>query len=328
MRNQVNWILFKERKHPIPRKPRIGVLMGEKSNPFWSEMKHYFEVFAPQKGIEIQFYWPLPIGDTRAQMQLFRHILALGFDLIIINPLNRNNLVPRIIQACRQKIPVLDVGAKTDPDLVSKAKPYYFPVHTVDFYRQGGMGARHIIKKIRSFKSKKVVILEGREDAAQSRGRSQGAADAFAEEKSIQVIKREPADFERLKAKKIAIRILSETPGVSAFFCANDLMALGVADALRGLKDKRKVIIVGVDLIPEARKAIQSGRMEASVAFSTASVAKAVLRTARKVLAERSISIGYLVKSSLVTKKNLDSWKKRNLPAGNRKIVSSRGLKT
>jgi len=139
-----------------------------------------------------------------------------------------------------------------------------------------------------------------------------GAADAFAKEKSIQRVIRDSADFDRKKARRAATRILSIDPEVGAFFCANDLMALGVVDAIRRLKWQPETLVVGVDLIQEAREAIRADLMEASVAFSTASVAKAVLESALKVLKGKAVGKAYLVKSALVHRRNLDSWEERN----------------
>lgn len=312
MKSKTNQHTLKEGGFQFPRTPHIGVLMGEKSNPFWSELKHHLEMPARNMGFEIQFFWPSPDGGiVRKQIEMFHHLLTLGFDLMIINPLSRDNLVSGIREAALQKIPVLDVGAKTDPEAVLKAKPYYFPIRTVDFYRQGVMGAKYIVKKIKSRETKKVVILEGRKEATQSIGRSRGAADAFGKEKCVQLVKREPADFERLKAKKIATQIIAEDLGVDAFFCANDLMALGVADAFQNLERKNKILIVGVDLIQESQEAIRAGLMDASVAFSTASVAKAVLKSALNVIRGEAVTDKYQVRSFLVNRENLDSWDDR-----------------
>ena len=52
--------------------------------------------------------------------------------------------------------------------------------------------------------------------------------------------------------------------------------------------------------------------IEASVAYSTASVAKAVPESALKVLRGDVVADGYLVKGSLVNWGKLDSWENRN----------------
>jgi ABC-type sugar transport system substrate-binding protein len=297
-------------KSRISRRPRIGVLLGEKGNSFWFELKQYLEEFAKAGGLEIHFFWPPASNMLPGQLSVFIEMITLDFDLIIINPLSRGNLLTGIVTAGRKNIPVLDVGAKTDPDLIPSKTCFYFPVRTVDFSLQGVMGAEYIIRKIKNRRNKGVVVIEGRAEARQSRERSQGAVDSFVKEKSIRLVARKAADFERRKAEKLAERLLLEDSEIGAFFCANDIMALGVAETVRKLNRKKGVIIVGVDLIQKARESLRAGLIDASVAFSTASVAQTVLESARKVLAGQSVSKDYQVKSTLVDRRGLDSWEK------------------
>ena len=88
---------------------------------------------------------------------------------------------------------------------------------------------------------------------------------------------------------------------IDAWFCANDLMALGVSDAYTAAQSGQRPVIVGVDLIEEARNAIASGCMDASVAFSRTEVARHVLAAAADVINDRKPSTAYGVKSVLVT---------------------------
>jgi ABC-type sugar transport system substrate-binding protein len=297
-------------KNGISFRPRIGVLLGEKGNFFWFELKGHLEGYARQKGYEIHFFWPPASKMISGQLHVLIEMIPLDFDLLIINPLGRENLLDGIVTACRRKIPVLDVGAKTAQELIPNQTDCYFPVKTVDFYRQGVMGAEFIIRKMKNSTNKGVVIIEGRPEAKQSRERSQGATDIFYKDKSINLVAREAADFDHRKAEKLAERLLLEDSEIGAFFCANDVMALGVAEAVRKAGRKKEIIIVGVDLIHEAKEALFAGLIDASVAFSTASVAQTVLESARRVLAGQSVSKDYQVKSTLVDRRGLDSWEK------------------
>jgi ABC-type sugar transport system substrate-binding protein len=287
---------------------RIGILLGNKSNPFWTGMKRQYELFASEIGVEVEHFWAFPENDGDAQLETFINVQSLGYDVIVINPIFNRNLVSGIIRAASRGIPILDVGAKTDQESVKDAKPYYTPVRTVNFYQQGVTGAGYIAQRLQALGGGKVTILEGRRESAQSIGRSQGAADVFAKDPLIQCLDREPADFDREKARIIALKVMSRETGIKAFFCANDLMALGVADATKVLDKKSQTIIVGVDFIDEAREAIRNGLMDASVAFSPATVARVVLRDALKVLKGEKIPDKFSVPSFLINRENLDSW--------------------
>lgn len=287
---------------------KIGVLLGEKSNPFWTEMEKHYKALAPKKGFEIECFWPFEEMNEEAQLKKLEEMIRFDFDVLVINPLSDQNLVPGIIQATQKEIYVVDVGEKTDQERIKEAIPYYVPLKTVDFYYQGVLGAKYIVEMLRPEGSHKVVIIEGRKEAMQSIKRSQGAVDTFSKYPSIELVGRESADFDRMKAKRIAEKIFREEPEISAFFCVNDLMALGVAEVIRLLRRSDEVIIVGVDFIQESIEAIKKGILNASVAFSTESVARVVLESVSKVLKGERISDDFRVKNKVVGRKNLDAF--------------------
>lgn len=63
------------------------------------------------------------------------------------------------------------------------------------------------------------------------------------------------ADFKQNLAYQKAGRLLREDPEIDAFFCASDLMALGVCQAVEeaGMTVGREISVVGFDDIPVAR---------------------------------------------------------------------------
>ena len=81
----------------------------------------------------------------------------------------------------------------------------------------------------------------------------------------MRVVERVNADYERTKARIAAAQILEGHPRLDGFFAANDLMALGVADAVRAAGKADDVAIIGLDGIPEALNAVREGSMSATV---------------------------------------------------------------
>jgi D-allose transport system substrate-binding protein len=110
-----------------------------------------------------------------------------------------------------------------------------------------------------------------------------------------------------LKAAFVSEAILEKEPDLKAFFCANDVMALGVADAVQTYPGHPEIVIVGVDLTPESREAIRRGMMAASVAFSPRSVARVVLGAVDRIMTGEELEKGFAVTSRLVSRENVDS---------------------
>jgi ribose transport system substrate-binding protein len=82
---------------------------------------------------------------------------------------------------------------------------------------------------------------------------------------AIRVVARVDADYDRTKAEIATRRIMHDHPEVDGFFAASDLMALGIADAVRATDNPNKVEIVGLDGIPEAMDAVRAGQISATV---------------------------------------------------------------
>lgn len=284
---------------------KAGILLGEKTNPFWAQMKQAYEIKAPEFAISPLFAWPVPGNGPETQAASLCHLIEHGCDALIVNPLNRFNLVSGIMEAASRGIPVLDVGGKADRHSLRSAEPFYTPVTTVDFYQQGRLGAACIINRLRTAGRVKVAIIEGSWASTQSIERSRGASDAFEETPDIHVAARIFADFHRHKAAEASRRILKTHPDMAAFFCANDDMALGVAETVRSMGNRNRIIIVGVDLISEAEQAILSGTMHASVAFSVQDVAEALLDAAVKRINGHPLTKGPAVTSRLVERHDL-----------------------
>jgi ribose transport system substrate-binding protein len=81
----------------------------------------------------------------------------------------------------------------------------------------------------------------------------------------LRVVARMNADYRRTKAQIVAEQILRNNPNLAGFFAASDLMALGVADAVRAAGRTGQVKIIGLDGIPEALDAIRLREIDATV---------------------------------------------------------------
>lgn len=80
------------------------------------------------------------------------------------------------------------------------------------------------------------------------------------------------ADWDRIKALDVATNVLQRNPNIKAIYCANDTMAMGVAQAVANAGKTGKVLVVGTDGIPEARKMVEAGQMTATVAQNPADI--------------------------------------------------------
>lgn len=285
----------------------IGILMGDRSNLFWTHMEEDYNEQARAYNLEVTAFWGSPEKDPNAQAGMFDQMIGKGFDAVIINPITNHNLAKGIDRATRLGIPIFDVGAKTDPAFLKGIPTGYYPVNTVDFFQQGQMGGRYILENLTPVNHGKVVVMRGRKNAAQSKGRIAGAMEVLGQSCDISLIESPPADFDRTKACVIASQLLEEHPDINAFFCANDLMALGVSDAIKNIKNDKMMLIVGVDGTKEARTAIKNNILSATIAFSTTQVAKLLLEIVVNLLKGMPVMTPGRIESTLISGR-MQNW--------------------
>jgi D-allose transport system substrate-binding protein len=130
-----------------------------------------------------------------------------------------------------------------------------------------GERAAQVVASMGKLAVPKVLILEGMAGNTASTNRVVGFKQELAKDlpKAI-IVNSISAEWDRLRALTITADTLTRSPDLNVVFAANDMMALGAVEAIRAAGKTNQIMVVGVDGIADARKAILAGRMNASVA--------------------------------------------------------------
>jgi inositol transport system substrate-binding protein len=99
----------------------------------------------------------------------------------------------------------------------------------------------------------------------------------------ITIIAEQAANSERAKGMQVMEDWIQTFPKIDAVVSANDQMALGAMEALKGANRLKGVLIAGVDGNLEACQAIKSGEMALSVYQSAPALAKATYEAIKKI---------------------------------------------
>jgi ribose transport system substrate-binding protein len=145
-----------------------------------------------------------------------------------------------------------------------------------------------------------VIQLEGIVGTSAARDRGEGFKQSVAAHK-LSVVASQPADFDRTKGLNVMQNLLTAHPTVKAVFAQNDEMALGAARALE-TAGKKDVIIVGFDGTADGIKAVQGGRMTATVAQQPEQIGIVGVQTADAVLKGNKVPEMIPVELKLITK--------------------------
>ncbi|MDX2027362.1 MAG: substrate-binding domain-containing protein [Alphaproteobacteria bacterium] len=129
-----------------------------------------------------------------------------------------------------------------------------------------GEKAAQYVKEITSSAKLKVFVLEGAAGSIPGQKRADGFRAMLKKLIPAVNITSLSAEWDRLKALNATTDLLQRMPDVGVIYAANDMMALGAAEAVRSVGKMEQIKVIGVDGIADARKAVQEGRLTASVA--------------------------------------------------------------
>ncbi|HEY0208533.1 D-allose transporter substrate-binding protein [Acerihabitans sp.] len=248
-----------------------AVVLKTLSNPFWVEMKQGIEKKAQDLGVTVDIFASPSEGDFQSQLQLFEDLTNKNYKGIAFAPLSAVNLVIPVAKAYQKGIYLVNLDEKIDLANLAKAKGNVEAFITTDNVAVGAKGARFIIDRLGA-EGGEVAIIEGKAGNASGEARRNGATAELKANSHIKLVASQPADWDRIKALDVATNVLQRNPRLKAFYCANDTMAMGVAQAVANAGQTGKILVVGTDGIPEARKMVAQGMMTATVAQNPAEI--------------------------------------------------------
>lgn len=292
---------------PTPGKEyKVAALEITLANPFWVTVKEGYESAAKEYGVQVDVMSAPKEDDVNSQLEALRTVLTKDYDAVAVSPITPFNVIPGIAEANQKNIPVVAVGTNMDEKAAKEAGAKVEAFITCNFKDQGKLGAKYIADKI---EFGKVAIIEGLPGAAQSEARKNGAKEGFESREGIEIVSVQAGNWDRKTAYDITLDILQANPDLKGVMCANDVMALGVVEALKSAGKKDQVVVVGIDFIEEAKDSIKNGELDGSVAMSPYLFGKGGLILALKVLEGHEINDDiYWTPLGLVTADNVDTF--------------------
>lgn len=252
---------------PTDKNIRIGVLMITMANPFWVTFADGIQAKANELGITVDIQSAPTEGDIASQLATCETMVSADYDTLVIYPITENNLIPCITKATAAGIPILEPNVVSDIAAIKAEGGKLIQVKTLDFVNQGAIGAQYIVDKLGDVGGK-VAIIEGLAAAPQSMDRRDGAKAVFEKSKNITLVTSQTGDWDRTVALNAATNIIQANPDIRGFYCANDVMALAVQEAVIAAGKTGQVFVVGTDFIEDAKTSIRNGELAGSAAFS------------------------------------------------------------
>ncbi|MEG6573028.1 MAG: ribose ABC transporter substrate-binding protein RbsB [Caldibacillus debilis] len=271
-------------------KKKIGLSISTLNNPFFVTLKEGAEAKAKELGVDLTTVDAQ--DDPAKQVSDIEDLIQQGVDLLLVNPADSSAVVSAIEAANDAGIPVITIDRSAEGGEVA--------AHIASDNVAGGKMAGELIIEQLAGKGK-VVELEGISGSSAARERGQGFNDAIKEASGIEVVARQTANFDRAQGLSVMENIIQSTKDFQAVFAHNDEMALGALEAIEaaGLKD---VIVVGFDATDDAVKAVEEGKLFATIAQKPKKMGEIGVETAVKVLNGEKVDTFIPVELELIRK--------------------------
>lgn len=236
------------------QKCTIGMVISTLNNPFFVTLKEGAESVAAKHDMKLIIY---DAQDDSARMTSeMEDLIQKKVDVILVNPTDADAVVPSIMKANKARIPVLTIDRGSSGGEVV--------CHIASDNVAGGKMAGEYLAESLSKKGK-VVELVGIPGTSAARDRGKGFNEVITEYPDIEIVASQTADFNRDKGLKVFENILQAQPEIHGVFAHNDEMILGAIAAAEAA-GREGIIFVGFDAIEDAVKAVEEGRLAATVA--------------------------------------------------------------
>jgi len=253
---------------PAPSKKwRIGVMEKTLINDFWLDCKNGYEDAAKDYGVEVDIYAAPSENDLLLQKQIMDDMLAKNYDILCVSPITDSDLITPLAKATSMGIPIINsIDAHISKEAQKKNNIKIEAFITVDFKENTRMSVRYLAKKLGS-EGGELIHIQGLPGGRCAEERKAGYLEEIAKYPQLKNVGTVPGDWDRKKAMDIAADMLQAHPNLKGIVAANDTMALGALQAVKNAGMLGKVLVTGVDAIPDAIIAIKKGELAATTAF-------------------------------------------------------------
>lgn len=250
------------------KKIMVGVALHSTDNAYWNEEAEGARLFVeslPEGTAQVQVL--TCDGDDARQLNGIKAFIAANAPncIIYVDPSNAPNTAA-IAEVCEEAgvywSSVWHLAEGLDPTTYK----YYVAHSSVDGVAQGYDIANAMFDQFETPGTGKILALQGQLGNDSAIERYAGLTKALEENPNVELLDTQVADWNPQKALTITETWLSKFTDIDGIWCANDGMALGALQALKAVDLNGKVKVVGVDGVPEAIDAIESGDMVCTVA--------------------------------------------------------------
>jgi len=267
----------------------IGVSLLTRTHPFYQDLEAGLKAAADSAGFQLQ----VTAGefDVAKQKDQIQDFIIQKVNAIVVSPCDSKSIGTAITAANEAGIPVFTA------DIACLAEGARVVSHVASDNIEGGrLAARAVAEAIGH--NGKIAIIDHPEVESVIQ-RVKGFEEEIAGYDGITVVAKLSGHGVKDQAFRTAEDILQSHPDLAAFFGINDDSALGALAAVEKAGKTGKVKIVGFDAVPEARQAIQAGKIYADVIQQPGQIGRSTIEAVKAYLSGDTVAPTILIPCDL-----------------------------
>jgi ABC-type sugar transport system substrate-binding protein len=290
-----------KKAQPAGRDVRLAAVIKGLDNPFFVTMRDGLVATAREQHAPLRLT-AAPTGrqDTAGQASALESLASGHPACYVVNPINPANLI-RTLANIPDGTPIINVDSPVAKEQAQAVGVHITSYVGTDNIAAGRLAADTMAGLVRP--GARVVMITGIPGDVASGTRSEGFT--LGVRGRFQVVETVAADYERIKAERASEDLLRRDRHIAGFFAVNDLMALGVADAVRAQGRRGKVAVLGFDGIPQALSAVRTGDLSATVAQYPYAMGRLAVEACLAAVRRESVPANIGAPVQVVTTKNV-----------------------
>jgi ribose transport system substrate-binding protein len=234
---------------------RIVFVPKGRAHVFWQSV-HAGAIAAMRENPGYEIIWNGPAAETDfdGQIQIVEAAINQQVDAICLAPIDKKVLVAAVDRAASRNIPVIIFDSPVDSDKFTAQV-------ATDNYAGGALGASRMGQILAGRgRIAEVAVQPG---SASTMAREQGFEETLAKDfPGIRIVDKQYGMADFGQSLKVAENMLTAAPDMNGMFASNESSTVG---AVRALKDKTSVKLVGFDSSPQLAEALKNGVVDSLI---------------------------------------------------------------
>jgi ribose transport system substrate-binding protein len=238
-----------------PQEKRIEFIPKGRAHEFWQSV-HAGAIKAMRENPGYTVIWNGPASETdfEGQVQIADAAINQHVDAICLAPIDRKILVTLVERAGAAGVPVIIFDSPVDTQTFTAQV-------TTNNIEGGQLGARRIGEILHG--KGRIAEVAVQPGSASTMAREQGFEDILAAEfPNIKIVDKQYGMADFAESLRVSENMLTATPDLDAMFAANESSTVG---AMRALKNKPSVKLVGFDASDQLIEGLKSGAIDSLV---------------------------------------------------------------